>query len=160
MSALNDFQENFGSPRFIFLIIGFIFFISPGFLATFLFYREIFLSIDFLKLVVLSISFNVPLTFITFASLLMVVEKSEAMSKKPNAVTGDKAQLETGFSNASICFVLAMLVSGFLLDSLLVVGYALGTRLQYLLFGALGIHILLWLFLLFSLWKISEHKTV
>ncbi len=69
MSILQDFFEKFKDDLFWFIFLDIIFLISPGFLVIFIFFRDIFLTLDTLKLILLVISITAPISFMITAIL-------------------------------------------------------------------------------------------
>ena len=64
--------------HFAVVILGFVGTVSPGLLVLFLFKRELFLSLDFLKLILLSISLSLPIILCNLFLVGPISENNES----------------------------------------------------------------------------------
>jgi len=95
---LKSFLENVKKQEFIDVIVGLLFFFSPGFLIIALFDPALFLNLDAVKLTLLSISISTPFVLFNFLVCSWIIEKFDNLK-------------EAGFA----AMFIAILLSGFVL---------------------------------------------
>ena len=83
MPILSDL-EKIESKEFTRIFLVLISLISPGILVIFHFYNQLFLELDFFKLVIFSISLITPMIFLNFitVSFLDIVSSDKSINKK------------------------------------------------------------------------------
>lgn len=104
------------------LIMGFIGVVSPGLLTFFLFKRDLFISLDLMKLVLLSASLSLPIVLLNYFLLSIIPSvKRSTYETTANMLT-------------------ASLMSALIFYGALVVAY----------FGGLNLQVLMWLLVIFQ----------
>lgn len=110
MSFLSEIEKIRGNT-FVLGIFNIIFLIAPGFLTIFYFYRDIFLSVDLFKLILLSVSFTALVTFVN--SILFGIVDS---IKSPNTIKKENSkemfpEITMGSFLTNFLFVILIFIS-------------------------------------------------
>lgn len=106
-------------------ILGFVGIVSPGLLVLFLFKRDLFLSLDFLKLMFLSISLSLPIILCNFFLMGPISDNSESKTEVGEALA------------------MALLVSSAVYYLPLVVMYLWGFSLHTFVWTLVGLEVVL-----------------
>jgi hypothetical protein len=120
MSAMDiiDQAKKLEAQHFVMSILGFVGVISPGFLILFIFKRDLFISLDVLKLILLSVSLSLPIVWCNFSLWA--------------ALSGDSEGAKSGTAGT---LVMALLISSVVVYLPLVVTFLWG----------LGLHTYVWI---------------
>ncbi len=75
MRFLKEINDEFQKEVFWISLFDILFFIAPGFLVLFIFYRDLFISLDAIKLILLALSISVPFVVLNaiFVGLLQSI---------------------------------------------------------------------------------------
>jgi len=103
---LSKIIESIKSRDTLFSLLGFIFLVAPGVTVIFLFDRDLFLSLDWIKLILLSVSIVVPVAF--FNTLFLMSWDNVKPHEKEGLFKS---------------FIIATLITGLLIDSTAFVGF-------------------------------------
>ena len=130
MDVLN--KENLRDSSFLFNLFGLLFLVLPGVATIFVFEKELFISLDWIKLIMLVTSITLPLALVNIVASLIFTNKS----------SGDD----------SLDFSFGIIISGISVYLSLALSYLIKVPLISMLIIAVGIDALVW----FTLWRIKK----
>ncbi|MDO8496237.1 MAG: hypothetical protein Q7S43_02170 [bacterium] len=133
MDVLN--KENLKDSSFLFNLFGLLFLVLPGVATIFVFEKEIFISLDWIKLVMLVTSITLPLALINIIASVIFTNKS----------SGDD----------SLNFSFGIMISGISVYLSLALSYFTKISLTSMLIIAVGIDVLVWVIL----WRIKKSSS-
>lgn len=81
MAFLGDI-EKLESRTFVLAFLDFLFLISPGVIVIFLYQRELFLTLDWLRIILLSISIMSPFVFLNILTFITLAMQDEQRNKQ------------------------------------------------------------------------------
>ena len=141
MSFISE-AEKITEANFLFVLLDAIFLVSPGLLVVFHFNRELFLGLDSIKLILLSIASTLPLVCwnIILLTYLIYKGKIEADERK-----------EVFFT-----FSFSLAATSFIIYFLLFISYLFPLSLRTSLFTLLGIEVVLTITLLVINWRAAR----
>ena len=133
-------KETFGVAFIVILLL-----IAPGFTALFYFFRELFVSLETLKVIILSISIVTPFLVINSALFSQSLEKDEDSPSKGAE------------ENMFLSLTYSAVLSACIVYTALFFSYLLNLSLQITIFVGFGIQLFLVLFRIYRI--MSKKKT-
>ncbi len=127
MSLISDI-EKFKEETFWFILFDLIFLIAPGILILFYFDRTLFLSLEAMKLILLSISSTVPFIFINVLCFWSLIEEPDTKMKKDDVF---------------IFFTLGIFLSNIIFSIVLLISYLLNLSFRTAMCSMVGFEIFL-----------------
>lgn len=125
MSFISEIEKT-TEETFWFILFDLVFLIAPGFILLFYSSRDLFLTLDTIKLILLSVSFVAPFVFINSIFLALSIRNGEAKKE-----------------DTFICFTLGILLTNIIFYIALLISYFLKLSLANTLFSILALEVIL-----------------
>lgn len=149
MISAKEIEEFFERPRLYLAFFSILFYISPGVLCLFLYYRSIFLKIATIKLFLLSFSFLTPVFFVTFCLFVFLFY---ALSDNANKKEEGEVKNDVGFIFVGSILISAF-ISAFIINLILFFSYVMHERLLWAICAILIVHFVGWIILMIFIHK-------